>query len=79
MIDALKYSYHDSVLVKSLAAAKKDPEAEKLATNLQSARINKWMGAEEKPADLKRMLHNGPASDEMVNSEKLKALSGNMA
>ncbi|EGZ13618.1 hypothetical protein PHYSODRAFT_303097 [Phytophthora sojae] len=78
MIDALKYSYHDSVLVKSLAAAKKDPEAEKLATNLQSARINKWMGAEEKPADLKRMLHNGPASDEMVNSEKLKALSGNM-
>ncbi|KAE9097137.1 hypothetical protein PF007_g16729 [Phytophthora fragariae] len=80
MIDGLKASYWDRGLLTMFDAAKKDPSTEKLATNLQNALINKWIVAKEKPADLKRTLNEGPASEEMIARyvKKLEALSGNI-
>ncbi|KAE9299420.1 hypothetical protein PF001_g15447 [Phytophthora fragariae] len=79
MIDGLKASYWDRGLLTMFDAAKKDPSTEKLATNLQNALINKWIVAKEKPADLKRTLNEGPASEEMIARyvKKLEALSRN--
>ncbi|KAE9192891.1 hypothetical protein PF005_g18287 [Phytophthora fragariae] len=79
MLDGLMGNYIERDLLRIFDAAKKDPSTEKLAMNLQSALINKWIVKKEKPADLKRMLDGVPTSDEMVARylEKLKALSGN--
>ncbi|KAE8981259.1 hypothetical protein PF011_g22095 [Phytophthora fragariae] len=61
------------------AAAKKDPITEKLAANLQSTLINKWIVEKKNLADLKRMPVGESTSDEMIARyvEKLKALSRN--
>ncbi|KAE8976213.1 hypothetical protein PR003_g25231 [Phytophthora rubi] len=79
MLDGLMGNYIERVLLRMFDAAKKDPSAEKLATNLQNALINKWIVAKEKPAYLRGLLDGVPTSDKMIARyvEKLKALSGN--
>ncbi|KAE9210225.1 hypothetical protein PF002_g18884 [Phytophthora fragariae] len=58
--------------------AKKDPGTEKLAANLQSALIDKWIVEKKKPSDLKSIFI-GSKGDEMNARyvEKLKVLSEN--
>ncbi|OWZ06647.1 hypothetical protein PHMEG_00021071 [Phytophthora megakarya] len=54
MIDGFLDNIGNRHLVQMLNAAKKDPESEKLATNLEDGLIDKWMADGLKPEELKR-------------------------
>ncbi|GMF60828.1 unnamed protein product [Phytophthora fragariaefolia] len=66
MIDGLRANYNDINLLRIFDKAKKDPSTEKLATNLQSALIDKWVGEKIPLETLKGRFNHIPNSDEMI-------------
>ncbi|KAG6599847.1 putative RxLR effector [Phytophthora cinnamomi] len=78
MIDGLRANYNDRELLEIFNTAKKESNTEKLAMNLESALVNKWV-AEKKPlADLKTDFDHLGFADGLLEryAEKVKALSG---
>ncbi|KAG6583297.1 putative RxLR effector [Phytophthora cinnamomi] len=78
MIDGLRANYADINLLAIFNAAKKDPKTEKLAMNLESALVIKWVAEKEPLAVLKRRFNHVRFADELLEkyAEKVKTLSG---
>ncbi|OWZ18843.1 hypothetical protein PHMEG_0007009 [Phytophthora megakarya] len=66
MIDGFLDNIGNRHLVQMLNAAKKDPESEKLATNLEDGLIDKWMADGLKPEELKRKFSDVNPAEEMI-------------
>ncbi|GMF30508.1 unnamed protein product [Phytophthora fragariaefolia] len=66
MIDGLRANYNDINLLRIFDKAKKDPTTEKLATNLQSALIDKCVDEKIPLETLKGRFNHIPNSDEMI-------------
>ncbi|POM64299.1 Hypothetical protein PHPALM_20195 [Phytophthora palmivora] len=64
-IQTVLASYSNEDLVKILVAAKKSPDTEKLATNLQRSLLNTWMRELKDPAEVSKLL-KVEMSDEMM-------------
>ncbi|POM79025.1 Hypothetical protein PHPALM_3376 [Phytophthora palmivora] len=64
-IQTVLASYSNEELVKILVAAKKSPDTEKLATNLQRSLLNTWMRELKDPAEVSKLL-KVEMTDEMM-------------